>query len=98
VSPLLQELHWLRVAQRIEFRLAVLAYVCLKGTAPQDVADGLQRVVNISSRTRLRSASTALLHVTQSNHKTIGEGAFPVAAAKVWNSLPPLITSLPSLH
>ena len=30
-------------------------------------------------------------------HRTIGDRAFPVAAAKVWNALPPVITSLPSL-
>jgi len=36
-------------------------------------------------------------HVPRSNHKTIGDRAFPVAAAKVWNSLPPWITSLSSL-
>jgi len=30
-------------------------------------------------------------------HRTIGDRAFPVAAAKVWNALPPAITSLPSL-
>jgi len=29
--------------------------------------------------------------------QTIGDRAFPVAAAKVWNTLPPAITSLPSL-
>ena len=29
-------------------------------------------------------------------HKTNGDRAFPVAAAKVWNMLPPTITSLPS--
>jgi Reverse transcriptase (RNA-dependent DNA polymerase) len=93
VSPLLRELHWLRVPQRIEFRLAVLTYRCLNGTAPQYLAAGLQRVTDISSRSRLRSASTALLHVPRSKHKTIGDRAFPVAAAKVWNSLPPSITS-----
>jgi hypothetical protein len=97
VSPLLRELHWLRVPQRIEFRLAVLAYRCLNGTAPQYLADGLQRVAGISSRSRLRSASTALLLVPRSNHTTIGDRAFPVAAAKVWNSLPSSITSLSSL-
>jgi len=85
------------VPQRIEFHLAVLTYRCLNGTAPRYLADGLQRVANISSRIRLRSASTAQLHVPRSKHKAIGDRAFPVAAAKIWNSLPPLITSLPSL-
>ena len=29
VSPLLEKLHWLRVPERIIFRLAVLAYRCM---------------------------------------------------------------------
>ena len=32
-------IHWLRVPQRIEFRLTVLAYRCLNGTAPQYLTD-----------------------------------------------------------
>jgi len=86
-----------RVPQRNEFRLAVLTYRCLNGTAPRYLADGLRRVADISSRSRLRSASTALLEVPRSKHSTIGDRALPVAAAKVWNGLPPSITSSPSL-
>jgi len=86
VSPLLHELDWLRVTQRIELHLAVLAYRCLNGTVQQYLADGLQRVADISSLSRLRSASTAVLHIPRSNHKTIDDRAFPVTAAKVWNS------------
>jgi hypothetical protein len=97
VSPLLRELHWLQDPQRIEFRLVVLAYRCLHGTAPQYLADGLQRLADISSRSRLRSASSALLQVPRSNRKTIGDRAFLVAAAKACNGLPPSITSSPSL-
>jgi len=44
VSPLLHDLHWLRVPQRIEFHLAILTYRCLNGTALRYLADGLQRV------------------------------------------------------
>jgi len=29
ITPLLHDLHWLRVPQRIEFKLAVLAFCCL---------------------------------------------------------------------
>ena len=34
VTPLLQELHWLRVPERITFKLASLVFRCLNGTAP----------------------------------------------------------------
>jgi len=94
---LLRHLHWLRVPQRIVFRLAVLVYCCVNGTAPRYLADGLRRVADIGSRSRLRSASTALLEVLRSKHSTIGDRAYPVAAAKAWNCLSPSITSSPSL-
>ena len=34
VTPLLRDLHWLRVPERIEFKLSVLVFRCLHGTAP----------------------------------------------------------------
>ena len=41
-TPLLRELHWLRVPERIQFRLCVLAYHCVHGTAPAYLADSLR--------------------------------------------------------
>jgi len=41
ITPLLHQLHWLRVPERIEFKLAVLVYKCLHGTAPSYLADEL---------------------------------------------------------
>ena len=38
VTPLLRELHWLGVPERVTFRLCVLAYRCLHGTAPSYLA------------------------------------------------------------
>jgi len=34
VTPLLHELHWLKVQKRIKFRLSMLTYRCLNGTTP----------------------------------------------------------------
>ena len=33
-TPLLCDLHWLKVPERVGFRLCVLTYRCLTGTAP----------------------------------------------------------------
>jgi len=70
----------------------------MNGTAPLYLGSELQRVADIESRRRLRSASSPSLHVPRSLHSTIRDRAFPVAAAKVWNALPPAITSLLSLR
>ena len=41
VTSLLRDLHWQRVPERIEFKLAVLVFHCLHGTAPAYLADEL---------------------------------------------------------
>jgi hypothetical protein len=97
VTPLLRDLHWLRVPERIAFRLAVLVYRCQHGIAPPYLADELHRVADVGPRQRLRSAATTALVVPNTAHSTIGDRSFPVAAARVWNSLPQLVTSSPSL-
>ena len=93
VMLLLQELHWLKVEQRIEYKLAVLVYRCLHGIAPQYLANDFRRVADLGTRRRLRSASTPALVVPPSRLSTVGDRAFPVAAVRVWNSLPDFVTA-----
>jgi len=54
VTPLLPDLHWLRVSDRIEFKLSVLVFRCLHGTAPAYLSDELHRVADSSTRRRPR--------------------------------------------
>jgi len=42
ISPLLHDLHWLRVPERIKFRLAGLVFRCHNQTAPNYLAGDLQ--------------------------------------------------------
>ena len=56
-----------------EFKLAVLVYHCLQGTAPSYLADELCRVADIPARQRLRSASTAALDVPVTRCSTMGD-------------------------
>ena len=46
-----------------------------------------------SGRQCLRSSSTSALVVPPTRLRIIGAGAFPITAAKTWNSLPPEVTS-----
>ena len=95
--PLLHRLHWLRAPQRISFKLAVLAFRCLRGLAPTYLSDSLRHVADLPGRQRLRSASSAHLAVPQTRLQTVGDRAFCVAAAKTWNSLPSEVTLLVTL-
>jgi len=96
VTPLLEQLHWLKMEQRIEYKLAVLIYRCLHGLAPPYLTNELMCVSEIGERQCLRSASTYAL-VPRTRLLTMGDRAFPVVAARTWNSLPDSVTSAPSL-
>jgi len=58
VMPLLRELHWLPVTERITFKLATLVFRCLHGLAPAYLAEAFNRAADVESRCRLRSGST----------------------------------------
>jgi len=94
VQPMLWSLHWLRVPERISFRLV---YRYLHGSAPGYLASDLQRVSDFGARRRLHSSTTSALVAPRTVCATIGDRAFPAAAASVWNSLPEIVRSSPSL-
>jgi len=63
ITPLLCELHWLRVPERIKFQLCVLAFRCLHVTAPRYLAETLHLTTSRSSCCRLQSAAKSTLIV-----------------------------------
>jgi len=88
MTPLLLELHWLKITERIQFRLCVLAYRCLYGSTPSYLAETLHLTSDIEACRRLRSGSTSSLFVLATRRSSLGDRAFPVAAARAWNTLP----------
>jgi len=97
IIPLLRQLHWLKAAGRIDYKLALLVYKCRQGVAPPYLADELRQPADTEARCRLRSASTSSLIVRRTRLSTVFDRAFPVAAPRIWNSLPQHVTSAPSL-
>jgi len=75
----------------------VLVYRCLNGQGPPYLASDLHRVADLDTRRRLRSSSSGALTVPLTRLFTVGDRVFPVAAARVWNSLLASVTSSPSL-
>ena len=88
---------WLRVPERIQFKIAVLTYRVLHGNAPRYLGP-LIFTVNVPGRRALRSAGTNRLVVPPVRLATVGSRAFPVAAAHIWNSLPEHIVSASMLQ
>ena len=74
------------VCQNESYKLATLVFRCLHGIAPPYLANELHLVMDIEGRQRLRSASTVSLVVPSARLSTVGDRAFPVAAARVEQS------------
>ena len=63
VTHLLRDVHWLRVPERIQFRLAVIVFRCRNNMAPPYLLRHLQRTDETKSLRRLRSGSQQRLIV-----------------------------------
>jgi len=77
-------LQWLRVPQRIEFKLAALTYKFLFNQSTALPRASLVRVADVPGRRALRSHRLLMPSVRLSS---IGGRAFPVAAPRTWNVL-----------
>ena len=54
-------------------------------------------MADVEPRQRLRSSSSSSMIVSRTRLLTVADRAFPVAAARVWNSVPDLVTAAPSV-
>ena len=95
ITGALRMLHWLPIKARIEFKILLLTFKALNGTAPPYLTELL--VFKQNARI-LRSSNDQLLIVPKSRLKTIGDRSFCVAAAKLWNNLPQNIRLCSSLE
>ena len=89
-------LHWIGSAECIKFKLATLMFRCLHGTAPRYLSTNFIRVADVPARQRLWSSTTNSIIVWRTRLVTVGDHAFFVAGANMWNSLPNEVTSLDS--
>jgi len=96
ITDALISLHWLRILERIQYKLAVMAYKVLHGRAPSYLGP-LVRVADVSGHRALRSAGTNRILVPPVTSTTVGSRAFPVTAPLIWNSLPDDVITLESL-
>ena len=78
ITPILFDLYWLPVSERIKFQNLLLTFKTLH----QDLITGY-----LPSRS-LRSSSTLSLNPVSFNLKTYGSRAFSASAPELWNKLP----------
>ena len=94
VTPLVIQLHWLPIEQRITFKIAVITFKALHGAAPSYITDLIKPY---TPGRLLRSSNQLLLSTSKFNLKTYGGRSFTIAAPSVWNTLPFELRSCNSL-
>jgi hypothetical protein len=94
ITPVLYDLHWLPVCQRVKFKVLLLVYKCLNSMAPSY----LQELIRVRQTTRaLRSAHYHMLHVPFTRHCGFADRAFGVVGPRLWNDLPVELKNASSL-
>ena len=93
ITPILKQLHWLPIRQRVEYKVSLLWYNIRQTGEPAHLSALLIEHV----RTRnLRSSERSDLAIPRTK-LALASRAFSVAAPHTWNSLPTDVTSAESL-
>ena len=87
ITPALMDLHWLPYPQRITYKLCMIMFKCLRGSAPAYLADYCTSTSLVSGRSSLRSAAHGDI-VVPSHRTDWGLRSFAVAGPSSWNALP----------
>ena len=95
ITPVLQQLHWLPVKVRIDYKIGLIVFKCLHDLAPSYLSDLLKPYQPTRS---LRSASRDMLQVPRSRLCTFGDRAFATFAPRLWNNLPAELRQVESLE
>ena len=94
ITPVLKELHWLPVMERIKFKILLLTWKIVNGLAPHYLDDLISKYVPARN---LRSSGTGLL--TPRRVKcSFGEKAFATSAPILWNALPSNVRNAKSIE
>ena len=94
ITPVLYSLHWLPVAQRIDFKVLMMVFKILHDQAPSYLSDLISR--RQPGRTT-RSSIELRLFEPRYKQEFYGRRAFSVAAPRLWNALPSSVRDAPTL-
>ena len=95
-TPLLREMHWLPVQQRIEFKILVHVYNCIHGSSPVYLQD-LIELYN-PGRQGLRSSGDSTRLAIPRTNRSFGDKSFSVLGPTLWNNLPKSVRAAPNVQ
>lgn len=86
-SDIISKLHWLRIQERIYFKILLTVFKCVHGTAPKYLCDLIHILI----------PHNLVLTIPMTNSK-YGDRAFHKSGPKLWNALPTRIRLAKSVN
>ena len=97
ITPTLSKLHWLKIKQRIDYKVVSITYTALQTGQPKYLRD----LLTVQSDRSTRSGSIVTLSRSSVPKRKISDRSFQYHAPVLWNSLPAHLrqpSSSTSLH
>ena len=83
ITPHLKKLHWLKIQERIIYKVATIMFKCLKGTAPPY----LKSLLPVQHSRALRSGNFTKIPVCRKKTSLALQGSFTLVGPQIWNEL-----------
>ena len=93
IQDLMNQLHWLPIQARIDFKIATLTYKALSSGQPAYLRE---LISPYKPWRQLRSSDQSLLTIPRTN-LTIGQHAFFSSSVFIWNSIPLSVRNAPTI-
>ena len=86
INTYLAQLHWLKIQESINYKVATIMQKCIYNTAPAYLTE---MVISELPHTRnLRSTQRGLLYMTKSRTEFVHSSSFKSMGPCIWNTLP----------
>lgn len=92
-TPMLFHLHWLSISYRIKFKILLLTFKCLHGSAP----NYLTELIRIKLQPGTLVGQRSLCYPSHLVLRPVGDRAFQSATLYLWNALPSTIRNIKTL-
>ena len=96
ITPILRELHWLPITDRIKYKIIIHTFKALHDKSPRYISD-LVQIYHPNRNLRSKDQAVKLV-VPKSKTTTFGDRSFRIASPKLWNELPSSLREMSSLE
>ena len=88
ITNRMKDLHWLKIHQRIHYKVACLMFNCIRKSAPKYL---MELILPVQQKQQLRSSLSDKCSSTYCKTTIAYNSSFASAGPRIWNSLPPNI-------